>query len=128
MSESLLRGTRILVVEDDPDLLDVVTEGLQYFGAYVVKAENGKRGFELATTEAFDIILSDFRMPRYNGLTLLKNLREVKMVDPLFFFFTGGSEISEADAKELGATGLFYKPIEIESLALTLSNLWSKAA
>lgn len=66
---------KILIVEDEVDILDAVAEAVDQAGFSVIKAENGATGLELAKAEHPDLILLDIVMPVMDGHTFLKKLR-----------------------------------------------------
>lgn len=66
----------ILIVEDEQNLLDVLADKLSASGFYVLKAENGEKGLNLALKHHPDLILLDIIMPKMDGMTMLHKLRE----------------------------------------------------
>ena len=69
---------RILVVEDEPSMLAVIKDKLETEGFTVLTAHDGIEGLEVAMKEHPDLILLDILMPRMDGITALKKLREDK--------------------------------------------------
>jgi DNA-binding response OmpR family regulator len=67
---------RILVVDDEPDLVDTMRRRLEYFDWDVTIASNGKQGLESALNDKPDLIVLDIDMPIMNGHEMLKQLRE----------------------------------------------------
>lgn len=67
---------KILVVEDDPDLLEIMSFRIKQAGYQVVQATDGKQGYEVALREHPDLILLDIMMPEVTGLQMLKALRQ----------------------------------------------------
>jgi len=67
---------RILVVDDEPDLVDIIRRRLEYSDWNVTTASNGKLGLESALNEKPDLIVLDIDMPIMNGHEMLKQLRE----------------------------------------------------
>jgi DNA-binding response OmpR family regulator len=67
---------RILVVDDEPDLVDTMQRRLEYFDWDVTTASNGKEGLEYALNEKPDLIVLDIDMPVMDGHEMLKQLRE----------------------------------------------------
>lgn len=67
---------RVLVIDDEPDVLFLCRVNLQYAGYEVLEAPNGRRGFELATTALPDVILLDVMLPERDGLSILRDLAE----------------------------------------------------
>lgn len=73
----VLRGLRVLVVDDDPDTLEVLDEILTGAGVEVACAATVARAFELLVANRPDVIISDIDMPYENGHSFLRNLRSV---------------------------------------------------
>ena len=69
-------GWTVLVVDDEPDSLDVASTLLEMVGVSVLTANNGKRGLELAQAHRPNFIISDLSMPEMSGWEMLKNLKE----------------------------------------------------
>lgn len=67
---------KILVVEDDPDLLEIMTYKITQAGFTVIQAHNGKEGLEVALSEHPNLLLLDVMMPEMTGLEMLKALRQ----------------------------------------------------
>jgi CheY-like chemotaxis protein len=71
----LLRGWRVLIVEDDPFSLDVATIMLESYGAEVVTATDGNEGIKVAQSMTFNSILSDISMPGMDGWMMIEALK-----------------------------------------------------
>lgn len=120
-------GFKILVVEDDPDLREVLIDDLQFAGATVSSAENGKAALASIQSEKFDAVLSDMRMPNGDGRFLAKELFKLSQPNkPLFFLYSGYSDMTETEAKELHITELFSKPFDSVKLKNSIFNHLSK--
>ncbi len=93
---------KILVVEDDVDILETTTELLELKGYTVVAAKNGQIGLESAKNERPDLIISDVTMPKMNGFELLNALRaNAKTAMIPFVFLTAKAQKGD---KLLGAS------------------------
>lgn len=126
MDPQILDGLRIMVVDDEPELLEVIASSLEMFGAQVVSASSGKKAASLLKSEAIDIIISDVRMPDGDGIFLLGETRNLNAKRPAFFFLSGFSDLSMEDALGRGAQGMFYKPIGIGALATSILSVLAK--
>ena len=75
--------SRILLIDDDPGVRDSMERTLRGAGYSVLSAASGEEGVEMAKGGAYDVILSDMRMPGISGLDILRRLREIR-VDAAF--------------------------------------------
>ena len=110
--------SRILVIDDDRAVRESVERMLRAAGHTVQNAGTGEEGFELARGGAFDVILSDMRMPGISGMDLLRKLRDVH-VDSTFILMTGFGTIDIAvEAMKLGALDFVQKPFFRDELLM----------
>ena len=117
-----IKGRNILVVDDEPDLLDILKDELEYHGAVVTLASSGNQAFEHIKKTHFDMVISDVRMPDGDGVDLLLRVRALDPRLPIVIFVTGFSEIGETDLIAKGAFKLLRKPIDWEELTRILEN------
>src|SRR4026207_1339779 len=92
-------------------------------GGYCVRsAPTGEEGFEMAKGGAFDVILSDMRMPGISGLDILRQLRDLR-VDSAFIILTGFGTVDTAvEAMKLGAVDFVQKPFFRDELLLRVRS------
>ncbi|MBZ9569875.1 response regulator [Patescibacteria group bacterium] len=76
MTEQSTKNKTILVIEDDAPTLQALVDTFTSEGFHVLKAKDGKKGLELALKEHPDLVLLDIIMPKMDGMTMLKKLRE----------------------------------------------------
>ena len=111
---------RILVVDDEPMIREILRETLEQEGQRVSEAENGKVACDLVGTEAFDLILTDVKMPVMDGFTLMKNLGDLTDEVPIIVI-TSFSDIDVAvDAIRLGAYDYIVKPFNISQVTISV--------
>ena len=114
MSE-LAPQTRILVVEDDPNIVDLIRSNLAVRGYDVVVATDGARALERLETEQPDIVLLDLMLPDVDGLDLCRLVRVRSNVGVIVVSARGGDRDKVA-ALNLGADDYMTKPFSIEEL------------
>jgi DNA-binding NtrC family response regulator len=123
-----MNKTRILIVDDEEDLRDVLAYQLKPLAAEIMTAENGRVAFELVKKNAFSVILSDISMPEMNGLEFLAQLRQAGFETP-FVILTGfGDKTKAIEALRLGAFDFIDKPWDPEKLRETVRNALEHAA
>jgi DNA-binding response OmpR family regulator len=104
--------TKILVIEDDPQILENLTEILMMEGFEAIAAEDGRVGIQLAKTEHPDLILCDVMMPNLDGYGVLEQLRQdpkTKTI-PFIFLTAKADRLDLRQGMELGADDYLTKP------------------
>lgn len=109
---------KILIVDDDPDIAELLQYNLSKEGYEVQQAENGKEALSVAAKFKPDIILMDVMMPVLDGIAACRQLREMPdFRDTYILFLTArGEEFSEVAAFEAGADDFITKPIKPRAL------------
>lgn len=110
------KSIRILLVDDEEDILEALSFNLEANGFRVSTAGSGNQAFELFQKREFDAVVTDIKMPDGNGVELLKNIKRVRPLFPVVSFVTGYSNLSLQDAYHLGASSTFPKPFKFEDL------------
>lgn len=119
----MTKNPTILLVDDEPDLLEILAMELEYSGYSIVPARNGKEAFELYKRGGIDVVLSDIRMPEGDGPELLENIsNEAPSQGVPVLFMTGFADMTEEDAYHNGAAGFFHKPLECNILTKAIEN------
>ena len=107
---------RVLVVEDEKTLADLIKSGLEDEGYSVDTAYDGEDGLFLSENEPFDIIILDIMLPKINGLEILKTLREKGIKTPVLML-TAKSEVDDKVAGlNGGADDYLTKPFSFDEL------------
>ena len=114
--------SRILLIDDDPGVRDSMERTLRGAGYAVQSVPTGEEGFEMAKGGAFDVILSDMRMPGISGLDILRQLRDLR-VDSAFIIMTGFGTVDTAvEAMKLGAVDFVQKPFFRDELLMRVRS------
>ena len=106
---------KLLLVDDDLDLCDLLAQLLEMEGFDVTTAHDGESGLELALTGHYQLLLLDVMMPRLNGLEMLKQLRQHSQV-PVLMLTARGEEIDRVIGLEFGADDYLPKPFNDREL------------
>jgi DNA-binding response OmpR family regulator len=115
---------KILVVDDEPDILNVITMALEHVGHSVVSADDGRAALALAQKELPDLIVTDVRMPEMNGYELCQSIRaapELKHIPVLLLSVRGADAIRLGF--EAGASDYMIKPFSIQELTHRVAHL-----
>lgn len=107
---------RILVVEDQRDIAELIAMHLRDLGHRVDCAYDGGQGFEAARSGRYDLILLDVMLPGRDGLDIVRELRIEKIVTPVLMLTARSSEIDRVLGLELGADDYLTKPFSIPEL------------
>ncbi len=113
----------ILIIDDEEIMRVTVSDTLMKKGWFVTVAEDGERGLELLKRKDFDVVLCDIRLPKKNGMELLKEARE-KSSRAEFIMMTGYGTIQDAvEAMRLGAYDYITKPFHIDELIIRIKRI-----
>jgi DNA-binding response OmpR family regulator len=91
-------GKKILIIEDEESFLSILQKVFSSEGFLVLTAKDGEGGISVAEKEKPDLIISDILMPRMDGLTMAKRIRDLKIFSPIIFLTNIGEQ--ERDNKE----------------------------
>ncbi|MCL2364154.1 MAG: response regulator transcription factor [Defluviitaleaceae bacterium] len=116
-------NTRILVVDDEPRIVDILAFNLKKEGYEVLTAHDGEAGLELALKEEPDLILLDIMMPKMDGYEVCKRVREVSQV-PIIMLTARADETDKVVSFDLGADDYVVKPFGVrELMSRVMANL-----
>lgn len=120
------RMSSILVVDDDAQVLDVMSEMLRLEGHSVAVAENGRRAVEKIQHDSFDLVITDLIMPEKEGLETIADIRKYCGDMPIIAI-SGGGRVGPADyletARFIGANMTLAKPFGRQELIKAVSKL-----
>ena len=114
---------KILLLEDDIILSEIIVEHLEYYGYEVTSIYNGIDAETILFREKFDLLLLDVNVPMLNGFELLKSLREVENYTPAIFITSMNSSADVAEGFEIGADDYLKKPFEMVELKARIENI-----
>jgi len=123
----MLEGARILVADDDPDLLGAVAAALERLGAEVVRAQNGGELIErLAEEGPFTLVVADVSMPWMSGLQVMYSARTAGLGIPVVVMTALKDQHLAEQVQALGPNAvLLRKPFELDELESAVSSLVS---
>ncbi len=114
---------RVLIVEDERKLADVLTAALQAEGYEVVVAPNGEDGFYRANAEQFDLVLLDLMLPGRGGLEILRTLRHRQVQTPVLILTARDGVDDRVLGLDLGADDYLVKPFALAELLARIRAL-----
>lgn len=118
-------GKKVLIVDDDAEIIESVTYALEGAGYQVVVGRDGNQGLALAEREDPDLMILDMMMPKRSGFLVLEKLRRIRE-KPLPVIMITGNEGSrhKAYAELLGVSDYIRKPFPMDRLITAVDNLF----
>lgn len=116
----------LLIVEDDPDILELLDATLTFKGYRVVTARNGREGLDAIQRKRPAIVIADIMMPTLDGFGLVHRLRIDPETRDLPVVFVTAAYVTREDrefALNLGATRFLQKPVDLEQFLATIAEL-----
>jgi two-component system, OmpR family, alkaline phosphatase synthesis response regulator PhoP len=103
---------RILLIEDEEDLILTLTDFIRSEGYSVESAADGESGFDLASWENFDLLILDAMLPKKNGFNVLRDLRRKGVQTPVIMLTARGQVVDRIIGLKLGADDYVTKPFD----------------
>jgi two-component system chemotaxis response regulator CheY len=115
----------ILAVDDSNTMRRMLTHTLESAGHQVITACDGAEALDIAKGTSFDLVLTDVNMPRLDGISLVRELRELSAFKhtPILILTTESGSEKKAQGKAAGATGWLVKPFEPARLIATIQKV-----
>lgn len=114
---------RLLIVEDEDDLRASLTEGLRMSHYAVDETADGEEALYLLTTEKYDLLLLDLNLPKVDGFTVLKQIRETNSELKILILSAKSNTLDKVHGLDLGANDYLTKPFDFIELEARIRNL-----
>jgi len=108
--------SRILIADDEPDMREIFSAWFRNLGCTVTEAADGREALDALARDHFDAIVTDVRMPRLDGVQLVRQLHRSGRCIPIIIFVSGHVGLSLPDAFDLGVEAVLSKPCEKKEL------------
>lgn len=118
-----MEKTKVLLVEDDPNLGSLLKEYLEAKGYSTVLATNGKQGYDVFSKDKFGICILDVMMPIKDGFTLAKEIRAIDGNIPIMFLTAKSMKEDAIEGFTVGADDYMTKPFSMEELLLRIKAI-----
>ncbi|MBA3705280.1 MAG: response regulator transcription factor [Bacteroidetes bacterium] len=118
-----METTKVLLVEDDPNLGNLLKEYLEAKGYSTVLAVNGKQGYDLFSKDKFGICILDVMMPIKDGFTLAKEIRAIDNTIPIVFLTAKSMKEDAIQGFTVGADDYITKPFSMEELLMRIKAI-----
>lgn len=120
MSEST---PKVLVVDDDPSLTELLVDTLEVIGYESYKAESAQQALAIMHSEQIDLVISDINMPEMSGIELLQEIKKENSRIPVMLITGIGSDSIKEQAFLSGADGFLAKPFRIRTIESEIGKL-----
>jgi two-component system response regulator PilR (NtrC family) len=125
-AESSSRTPKILIVEDEKNLNDILGMLLSEEGYETVSAYDGREGLDLISRDIYDIVLTDIKMPHHDGFQILKAVKEISPDTIVIMVTAFGTTEAAVEAMKMGAYDYINKPFKIDEIRLVIKNALEK--
>jgi two-component system response regulator HydG len=118
----------ILIVDDDVDMAETLSDILEGMGFQVEVEHDGYKAVEKAKAKMFDVILMDIKMPIMNGVESYKEIKRIRPQSVVVMMTAYAAQDLVAEALREGVYGVWYKPVEIKKIVELVDNAPKKGA
>jgi DNA-binding NtrC family response regulator len=118
---------KILIIDDEKAIRRSIKEILEFEKHCIEEAEDGQMGLNMALKNNYDLILSDIKMPKLDGIELLQKLQEAKVSSTIIIMSGHGNIETAVDAVKKGAYDYLAKPIDLNRLLVSIRNALEKS-
>ncbi|MCR4421260.1 MAG: response regulator transcription factor [Spirochaetales bacterium] len=117
---------KILLVEDEKGIRNVLKDNLEYEGYSIIEAEDGVKGLEIARNETPDLIILDLMLPQMHGYDFIKQLKKTHPAIPIIIVSAKSEEIDKIKGLDLGADDYITKPFQIRELVSRIKAIFRR--
>lgn len=117
---------RVLVIEDDPDIIELIGLHLTDLNCKVEKQVNGLEGFNAAQASSFDLIILDLMLPGMDGITICQKLRALDNFTPILMLTAKAEEFDKVLGLESGADDYLTKPFGIREFIARVKAIFRR--
>jgi DNA-binding NtrC family response regulator len=118
------RKRTVLIIEDEKEILDIIARILTSEGYNTIEAENGTSAVHIAKSIKPDAVILDLKLPDYNGIRLLGELKAMDRALQVIILTAHGSQDAVRSAMELGAFNFLTKPFEFSELCDAMRDVF----
>jgi CheY-like chemotaxis protein len=118
-------GLKVLVVDDEADIVEVIQDRLEAYGFTVATAGNGLEALKKLSMERFDGIFLDVKMPEMGGIEALEQIRKRDTKIPIIIITSSSTREAAIEAMAKGASEYVLKPFEWEELKAKIEKVYN---
>lgn len=119
---------QVLIVEDDQDIMELVSIHLTDLGCQITKAYDGLQGYDLGAKNKYDLIILDIMLPGMDGLEVCRKLRAQEIQSPILMLTAKSEEIDKVLGLEIGADDYLTKPFSIREFIARVKAIFRRAS
>ena len=116
-------GKKVLIIEDDPDIANLLEIHLKDLNLELDWTENGESGLQKALDNEYEMVILDLMLPKLNGLDVCKGIRENKKSLPILMLTAKSEEFDKVLGLELGADDYLTKPFSVRELIARIKSI-----
>ena len=117
---------KILIIEDDKDITNILVINLHDMGYEVKLAHDGEAGLELTMSNQFNLVILDLMLPKIDGLEICRRIRSSPVYTPILMLTCKSSEIDRVLGLEMGADDYLTKPFSIKELLARVKAIFRR--
>ncbi|HJZ85122.1 MAG TPA: response regulator transcription factor [Polyangia bacterium] len=117
---------RILIIEDEPDIVRGLRDALEFEGFEVAAANEGREGIKLARDRGADCVILDLMLPDLNGYSVCQDIRKTNAVVPIIMLTARGEESDKIRGLEVGADDYVTKPFSVGELLARIKAMFRR--
>jgi len=117
---------RVLIIEDDPEIVELLAIHLRDLDCEVFKAHDGREGYLKANSEVFDLIILDLMLPSMNGMDVCQQLRSERINIPILMLTAKSEEIDKILGLEMGADDYLTKPFSVREFIARVKAIFRR--
>ena len=122
-----MEGKKILIVDDEKNIRNVIKEYAKFDGFETFEAEDGMQAVEMCRTQDFDLIIMDIMMPKLDGYSAVREIRKTKQI-PVIMLSARGEEYDKLFGYELGVDDYVSKPFSPNELLARIRAVMKRSA
>jgi len=116
---------KVLLVDDEPDIVEVIQDRLEAYGFTVVTAGTGLEALRKLSVEEFDGVFLDVKMPEMGGIEALEEIRKRDKQTPIVIITSSSTREAAIDAVAKGANEYILKPFEWQELKIKIQKIFN---
>jgi len=119
---------KILIVDDEKSIRNTLKDILEHEGYEITEAEDGSEAIKIISKDKFDVVLSDIKMPKMDGMEVLEKIQEISPETPVVMISGHGTIDTAVDAIKKGAFDYISKPPDLNRMLITIRNAMDKSS